>query len=162
MKPIGIGKLKISADRKDQTISRHHFEPSELTPLAGTPIQVQNFSTHATDEPEGQLSVDVYQTDNEIFIVAPVAGTSADQVSISITDDVITIKGRREMNKRDLLHNAELYLEECFWGPFSRSIVLPTAVDTGHVEAYFKNNVLTVRIPKTERIRTRVIRITQE
>jgi HSP20 family molecular chaperone IbpA len=161
MKPIGIGKLKLNIERHDSTMSRHPFEPSELNPI-GTPIQVQNFNTPTAQEPEGQLSVDVYQTDNEIFIIAPVAGTSAEQITISITDDVITIKGRREMNKRELLNGAELYLEECFWGPFARSIVLPTAVDTTHVEAYFKNNVLTVRIPKTERVRTRVIRITQE
>jgi HSP20 family protein len=77
---------------------------------------------------------------------------------VSITDDVITIKGRRELpfeNSSD----ESIYLQECFWGNFSRSLILPVAVDLNHVEARFKNNVLTVRIPKTERVRTRVIRI---
>lgn len=157
MKPIGIGKLEKATSNGSNGISRHAFEPA----LQGKTVPVTNLTTTFSDEPEGQLSVDVYQTDYDLLIIAPVAGTSADQLNISITDDVITIKGRRDMPQRDQLKEAESYIEECFWGPFSRSIVLPTAVDTNHVEAHFKNNVLSIRIPKTERIRTRVIKINE-
>ena len=63
------------------------------------------------------------------------------------------------MPTADKIKNEDFYIEECFWGNFSRSIVLPAAVDTNNVDASFKNNVLRIRIPKTERVRTRIIKI---
>ena len=142
MKPIGIGQLGKTAPKK----TRHDFAPTS----SPSP-------THDTQE--GQLSVDVYQTEEDIVIIAPVAGTAPEDIHISITDDVITIKGRREIPTRDKLKDDLFYLQECFWGNFSRSIVLPAAVDTRNVEAHCKNNILTIHIPKLERVRTRVIKI---
>lgn len=109
--------------------------------------------------PEGQLSVDVYQTETEIIIIAPIAGTPPDELNLSITDDVITIKGTRERPIKKTLNPEDIYLEECFWGNFSRSIILPAEVDTTRVEARFKHNILTIRVPKVERIKTRKIEI---
>lgn len=174
MKPIGIGNLKKAQPKTPIALSRHETEtvtPDLLAKSSSSPtenrssehlpiehvITAQN-DTFDNTEQEGQLSIDVYQTDTELILIAPVAGTPPDQLNVSITDDVITIKGRRELpfeNPSD----ESIYLQECFWGNFSRSLILPVAVDLNHVEARFKNNVLTVRIPKTERIRTRVIRI---
>ena len=149
MKPIGIGQIT-KASKQDQN---RHEHP--------TP-KISKAPPEFAAEQEGQLSVDVYQTQDDIVIIAPVAGATSETLSISITDDVITIKGRREMPVPDKLKRDDFYIEECFWGNFSRSIVLPAAVDTNKVEAHFKNNVLQVRIPKTERIRTRIIQIEQD
>ncbi|HCW32779.1 MAG: heat shock protein, Hsp20 family, HSP20 family protein [Candidatus Peregrinibacteria bacterium GW2011_GWE2_39_6] len=153
MHPIGIGQLK--GKREDvapNLLSRHTFV---------SPEPEVNINT-TKKEIEGQLSVDVYQTEKDIVIIAPIAGTSADQISISITEDVITIKGKREMPLFDHINKIDFYIQECFWGNFSRSIVLPVAVDTNQVEARFKKNVLIIRIPKTEYIKTRVVRIREE
>ena len=148
MKPIGIGQHN-KAKRHSQ---RHDFEPTTTT-------NAKKNKANPKEKQEGQLSVDVYQTDEEIVIIAPVAGTSPDDISISITDDVITIKGRRDIPAKDNLENDRFYIQECFWGNFSRSIVLPSAVDTRHVEANCQNNIITIRIPKIERVRTRVVKI---
>lgn len=173
MKPIGIGQLKKA---NPKAMSRHEFEEDknpaqkdaglEVTQspvLDKKPIALEHVIIPQGDEKkedqEGQLSVDVYQTDSELMIVAPVAGTPPDQLHVSITDDVITIKGRRELPFKNSATEENAYLKECFWGNFSRSLILPAAVDLNHVEARFKNNVLTIRVPKTERVRTRVIRI---
>ncbi len=150
MKPIGIGQIAKASKKGGKT---RHDHPAP---------KVKKETPEFVAEQEGQLSVDVYQTDNDIVIIAPVAGATAETLSISITDDVITIKGRREMPVPDKLKRDDFYIEECFWGNFSRSIVLPAAVDTNNVEANFKNNVLQVRIPKTERVRTRIIQIEQD
>ncbi len=156
MKPIGIGQLSKAKPKKgrqaayDAGKSRDEESNVKLTHTAP-----ENVPT----EQEGQLSVDVYQTEEEIVIISPIAGTSADRLNISITDDVITIKGRRQMPTKENVKNEDFYIQECFWGNFSRSIVLPAAVDTNNVNANFKDNVLTIRIPKTERVRTRVIKI---
>lgn len=152
MKPIGIGQIT-KATPKNGTPVRHDHP---------TPEVKKEPSTNFVAEQEGQLSVDVYQTENEIVIIAPIAGASSEDLNISLTDDVITIKGRRSMPVTDKIRSDDFYIEECFWGNFSRSIVLPAAVDTKGVEAHFKNNVLQIRIPKTERVRTRIIQIEQD
>jgi HSP20 family protein len=155
MKPIGIGQIKNAGQtRKRQAAYDGSKAKKEHKPLK--PIK----TVKTPQEQEGQLSVDVYQTPEEIVIIAPIAGTPSDQLNISITDDVITIKGRRQMPNNELsIKGEDFYIQECFWGKFSRSIVLPAAVDTNNVDAHFKDNVLTIRIPKTERVRTRIIKI---
>lgn len=152
MKPIGIGQIT-KATPKGSTQTRHDHPAPEIKKAPTKDFVV---------EQEGQLSVDVYQTENEIVIIAPIAGSSSEDLNISITDDVITIKGRRSFPITDKIKSDDFYIEECFWGNFSRSIVLPAAVDTKGVEAHFKNNVLQIRIPKTERVRTRIIQIEQD
>jgi len=106
---------------------------------------------------EGQLSVDVFQSPNEITIVAPIAGVDPSDISITITDDVITIKGERTHNTT--LKKDDCFIQECFWGSFSRSVVLPADVDTSAIAAECNNNVLVVTIPRIERIRTRVVKV---
>lgn len=109
---------------------------------------------------EGQLSLDVFQTADNIIVVAPIAGVTMKDLSISITDEVLTIKGRRNLQFK--VESADYFTQECFWGNFSRSIILPESVDTANVSASFKNAVLTVRIPKVEKIRTRMVKIKEE
>lgn len=155
MKPIGIGQI-------GKAKRRLSFE----TVGTSVPIKAATAPTRATrenapEEQEGQLSVDVYQDENDIVILAPMAGTPAEEVHISLTDDVITIKGRREMPLKRPDQN-DYTTKECFWGNFSRSIILPVEVDAGRVQARFKNNILTIRIPKVERVRSRTIKIEQE
>lgn len=158
MKPIGIGQLKKATQQSGRTPAFDQRHSAQSTKETGTAITLKT-SPSQGEEQEGQLSVDVIQTDTEIIIIAPVAGTSSEELNLSITDDVITIKGRRQIPTSEALNENDFYIQECFWGNFSRSIVLPAAVDTRNVAAHFKNNVLTIRIPKTENIRTRVIKI---
>lgn len=106
---------------------------------------------------DGQLSVDVFQSKDEIAIVAPIAGVKPDDVTITITDDVITIKGERAHGTT--LQKEDCFIQECFWGTFSRSIVLPEDVDTSKTEAAFNNNVLVIRIPRIEKVKTKVVKI---
>ncbi len=94
----------------------------------------------------GQLSVDVYESKDQLLIVAPVAGVKLSDINLSVTDDVLTISGERKL---DLQIPAEEFLiQECFWGAFSRSIVLPDNVDTTRISAGFKDGILKVSIPK--------------
>lgn len=126
------------------------------TPVSNTPAQAQQQEENV----EGQLALDVYQTQNEIVIVAPIAGVKMNDISVTVTEDVLTIKGKRylEFNIPD-----EDYLtQECFWGDFSRSIVLPSSADTSKINASMKDAVLKISIPRTERTKTRLIRIKTE
>ncbi len=107
---------------------------------------------------EGQLSIDVYQTDDYLVIIAPVAGTTLKELNVSITDEVLTISGERKFPNKKIDPESAL-TQECFWGKFSRSIVLPTNVDASKIEASFVSSILEITIPKTENIRTKVIPI---
>ncbi len=106
---------------------------------------------------EGELVVDVYQTDKDIVIQTAVAGIKPEDIDISIEDDVITIKGER----REIVEESEkdYFFQECFWGSFSRQIILPEEVDVSKMEASFQDNVLTVRMPKLSRKTTRKIKV---
>jgi HSP20 family protein len=108
-------------------------------------------------EYEGQLTVDVYQTQADIMVKAPIAGVRPEDVDISITDDVLNIKGERKEETKVAREN--YYTQECYWGAFSRSIILPVPVITEKAQATFKNGVLTITVPKSERIKTKSIKV---
>lgn len=95
---------------------------------------------------EGQLAVDVAQTEDKLVIVATIAGARPEDVSITINNDLLTIRGRREAEID--LQKEDYFYRECYWGNFSRTIVLPVDVLTDDAEAVFRNGVLTVIIPK--------------
>jgi len=105
----------------------------------------------------GQLSLDIFQTDTEIVILAPVAGVKADDVTLAITDDVLVIKGVR--TPKFEIPEEDYYTKECFWGHFSRSIVLPLEADVKDISANFKNGILEIHIPRREIKKTNIIKI---
>lgn len=113
--------------------------------------------TNQKSETEGQLAVDIYQTDKEIVILAPIAGISPDDIEISVTDEVLTIKGSRHLERK--IEEEDYFAKECFWGAFSRSIILPESADLSKISAAFEKGLLEIRIPRGEKIRTKVVRI---
>lgn len=155
MRSIGIGHINGTNAKTQLPLQRGSLQ-RKITPKEGP-------STNAIppgrirEENEGQLAVDIYQTDTEFVITAPIAGVSKEAVTITVSDDVLTIHGTR-VPPEEIEPQAYL-THECFWGNFSRSIVLPETVDTTKIQATFKNSVLSLRIPKIERIRTRIITI---
>lgn len=108
-------------------------------------------------ESEGELAVDVYQTEDEVIVVSTVAGVLAEDLEVTVSGDLVTIRGERRPGA-ELPQGSYLY-QECFWGPFSRSIVLPVEVKSEGVSAQIKNGILTVHLPKLKREKIRVIPI---
>jgi len=109
-------------------------------------------------EPEGQLAIDVYQTDDEILIQSAIAGVSPQNLDITIENDMVTIRGVRERPADESITIPKDYFyQECYWGPFSRQIILPAEVDGSRAEATMKEGILTVRIPKIQKEKKRKI-----
>jgi HSP20 family protein len=109
------------------------------------------------DEEEGELSVDVYQTQTEIIIEAMVAGVKPEDLHLSITRDMITIKGRRDANMQ--IPPDDYFYKELYWGPFSRSILLPHEIEIEEAEAVEKHGLLIIRMPKIDKARQSKIKV---
>jgi HSP20 family protein len=112
------------------------------------------------EEAEGQLTIDVYQTPAEIVIQSTIAGVEPENLDIAITNDMITIRGRRQ--KQEEVKGEDYFYQECYWGNFSRSVILPVDIDADKAVASLKNGILTIRLPKAEKIRTKKIKIKTE
>lgn len=101
------------------------------------------------EEEDGELSVDVYQTQNEIIIEAMLAGVKPSDLQLSITRDMVTVKGRRDGNTQ--ISDNDYFYRELYWGSFSRSILLPHEVEIENVEAVEKHGLLIIRLPKVDK-----------
>lgn len=108
-------------------------------------------------ESEGQLTIDVFQTPANIIIQSTIAGVKPDDVDITITNDTVTIKGERK--NEEIIKEEDYYYQECYWGKFSRSVILPVDVVSEKAEASMKNGILTIVLPKAEQLRTKKIRV---
>ncbi|MEK7643106.1 MAG: Hsp20/alpha crystallin family protein [Patescibacteria group bacterium] len=111
-------------------------------------------------EEEGQLTIDLFQTENEIIVQSTVAGVRPDDLDVSITRDAITIRGKREQ-AREVERNDYFY-QELYWGTFSRSIVLPQEIDVDGAEATIRQGLLTLRLPKLDKNRIERVKVKHE
>jgi len=109
---------------------------------------------------EGQLSVDVYGTDEEIVVVSTIAGVKPENIDISISGDMLTIRGERTQETEEKAD--DYYYQECYWGGFSRSIILPVEVEADDVSATLKNGVLIVRLPRSKKQKSISVRVKEE
>lgn len=108
-------------------------------------------------ETEGELVLDVYQTEKEIVIKSTLAGVRPEDIDITITNDMLSIKGVRE--KDEPVRQEDYYYQECYWGAFSRSVILPVEVEADQIQANLKNGILTVKLPKSEKVKTKKIAV---
>ena len=108
----------------------------------------------------GQLPIDVLENDKEILIIAPLAGVDLDNAEVIINNDVLTIRGKREVNE-DLFgfKRKDYYVQECYWGEFARSVILPPNADTQRIEATQRDHILYIKIPKRNNLQMRIVKI---
>jgi HSP20 family protein len=123
-----------------------------------TDTESDAFSGAFDDEGEGQLAIDVYQTKDALVIEAPIAGViSADDLDVSITNESVTIRGKREREAK--VKEDDYFYQECYWGRFSRSIILPQEIDPEKAEATINNGILTIKLPKLQRQKSKKLRV---
>jgi len=110
-----------------------------------------------TQETEGQLAIDVYQTPDEIVVESTIAGVKGDDIDLDVTSERVTIRGER--SREEVIQDGDYYYQECFWGKFSRSVILPQEIDPDKATSSLKNGVLTIRLPKLHRDRARKVKV---
>ena len=96
----------------------------------------------------GQLAVDVYETNEKLVVKARTAGVNRNELDVSIADNQLTIKGTLSSGVEDGVEN--YFLQECYWGEFSRTIALPVPVKEDEIEAVLKDGVLTISFGKVK------------
>lgn len=138
----------------DDTFDSFENEFEEETTL---PIEEAGAAAAPKEEGEAQLTVDVYQTDNDIVIRALVAGVRPDDLDVAITRDMVTISGKR-VEEKELSEDDYVY-RELFWGGFSRTIVLPAEVDVDAASASEKHGLLTITLPKLNKDRQTKLKV---
>ena len=106
---------------------------------------------------EGSLTVDVFKDDGEVVVQSTIAGTAASDLDISILNDMVTIKGSRKPDVN--VKNENYYYQELYWGPFSRTIILPEEVDADSARASMKNGILTIRLPTIQKAKTKKVTV---
>ena len=127
-------------------------------------IKVQTTGSFEADwmdsQTEGQLLIDVYHDEKNIYIKSTIAGVKPDDLDISLNNDMLTIRGTR-VGEVDL-ENTDYFYQECYWGGFSRSIILPVEVKHDKISATMKNGVLTITLPKANKKRQIPIKVNHD
>lgn len=106
---------------------------------------------------EAELSIDVFQTPTEIIIQTMVAGVKPEDLELSISRDMITIRGKREESRT--IDEDNYFSKELYWGKFSRTISLPAEVDPEEVEATERHGLVTIKIKKVDKEKKNSVRV---
>ncbi len=106
---------------------------------------------------EGQLAVDVYQGPSEIVIETMIAGVRPEDLNVSITRDMVTIRGKRQA--MNTVTEDNYFYKELYWGSFSRTIILSQEIDIEGAEASEKYGLLTIRLPKADKSKQAKLRV---
>lgn len=122
--------------------------------------QLQEDSVFDSNEDVGTLPLDIIENEKEILIITPMAGVDIDQTEIIINEDLLTVQGQRLMEEKlGFVKNGEYYIQECHWGPFKRSVILPEEAEVQNIEASEKHHLLYIRIPKKPNVNLRIVKI---
>lgn len=117
----------------------------------------QQWSAEAEEDFPGQLAVDVYETDEQLVVKARTAGVNKEDLDVSISDGILTISGT--LSSGDETDVTNWHIQECYWGEFSRTLALPTAVKEDEVAAVLKDGVLSVTFSKVKQEQAKKIAV---
>jgi len=102
-------------------------------------------------------AIDLYQTDEEVVVRATLPGIKAEEVKISLTGDMLTIKG--ELKEKEELKEKAFHIHESRFGSFERTLSLPVTVIADKAKADFEDGILTITLPKAEEVKPKAITI---
>ena len=136
------------------------FLGEDDAPSASAPVEETVTIAEEWDEEEavpGQLAVDVYETKEKIVVKARTAGVNKSELDVSIADNTLSIRGTLSAGNEDDVEN--YFVQECYWGEFSRSITLPVPVKEEEIEAVLKDGVLTISFAKLKQDSVKKIQV---
>ncbi len=129
--------------------------PMEAPQATNTPVADDDWDED--DSVPGQLAVDVYETREKLVVKARTAGVNKNELDVSISDNQLTVRGTLSSGSEDGVEN--YFLQECYWGEFSRTIALPVPVKEEEIEAVLKDGVLTISFGKVQQDTVKKIQV---
>jgi HSP20 family protein len=130
-------------------------QADQPAPVADSPVAEDEWDDD--EAVPGQLAVDVYETREKLIVKARTAGVNKNDLDVSISDNQLTIRGTLSSGTEDGVEN--YFLQECYWGEFSRSIALPVPVKEDEIEAVLKDGVLTISFSKVQQDTVKKIQV---
>jgi HSP20 family protein len=131
--------------------------PEQDAPEAAQPAAPTADEWDEDEAVPGQLAVDVYETKERLVVKARTAGVNKNDLDVSISDNQLTIHGTLSAGNEDGVEN--YFLQECYWGEFSRTIALPVPVKEEEIEAVLKDGVLTISFGKVKQDTVKKIQV---
>ncbi len=132
-------------------------DEAELKPTKKSLMPVSDSWMDDETDKEGELTVDVYQTADMIVVKSMIAGVRPEDLDISITRDMVTIRGKREEER--VAREEDFFVRELYWGSFSRAISLPEEIDVDEAEAVEKHGLLILKLPKLDKKRQSKLKV---
>ncbi len=150
----------------DDDFSFDDLESGAFVPPNAKKIPITSLDKRAAPAPveqeepvdtDGELPVDVSETPTHVIIKAMIAGVKPEDLDVSITRDMVTIRGKREHHVES---NTEKYsFQELYWGSFARTVVLPQEIEIEEAEANTKHGLLTISLPKINKNRQTKLKV---
>ncbi len=138
--------------------SDESYDPELMKASASAKEDVAlNVKEDSDEEAEGHLTIDVYEDGDSIVVESTVAGVESDNLDISINAESVSIRGERQ--RKEKIQEDDFLYQECFWGTFSRSVVLPEEIDPDKAKASLKNGVLKIVLPKLNKKESKKLKI---
>ncbi len=157
----GANKNRLEVADAEPEVEAELAKASEVTlhvPKAAASSRRSESDDSGDDsQAEGTLTLDVYQTPEDIIVESAIAGTKPEDIDIDVTSDSIAIRGERRKEKK--VEDKDYFYQECYWGKFSRSVILPQEVEPEKASVSFKNGILTVRLPKVNKKKSRKLKV---
>ena len=146
-----------SFDELEQGGASYAPAPTRSSKLKVKASEEEEVEVPVEEEAAGELAVDVYQTPSQIIIKAMIAGVRPEDLDVSITRDMVTVRGKRERAMEG--SSGDFFFQELYWGSFTRTIVLPQEVDIEGAEASEKHGLLIIKLPKLDKGRQAKLKI---
>ena len=128
-----------------------------VAPTYPEPGQAWQPTNSNASDAEGQLTIDVYQTPAEIVVESAIAGVRPEDLEVNVSTDSVSVRGKRHHEKE--VSDEDYFYRECYWGRFSRSIILPQEIDPDGASVTLKNGILTVHLPKINRKKSKKLKV---
>jgi len=159
---------KVAVSHVEETEYEEELAPEEeveeqetaIEPIEPVPMKQEQAAAQGDDwmsDYEGQLNIDMYQTKDNVIIKSTIAGVRPEDIDITVANDMVTVKGARR--KEESVVEDDYFYQECYWGGFSRSVIVPVDIDSEHIEADLKDGILTIIIPKAAKAKTKKVKV---
>jgi len=144
-------------DDQEMVVVEEEQEDMPVAPTRPSQPAKDNSEEEWLNDFEGQLNIDMYQTKDNVIIKSTIAGVRPEDIDITVANDMVTIKGSRK--KEETISGDDYFYQECYWGNFSRSVIIPVDIDSEQIEADLKDGILTVIIPKAAKAKTKKVKV---